>query len=215
MLPCLLTAVLAMTPQAVPPSAVTAEMPAPTPAAPIVVLETTMGTIELRLDQEKAPVTVQNFLAYVQNGYYDGTIFHRVIPGFMIQGGGLKPDMSKKPTRAPIRNESGNGLSNRRGTIAMARANDPDSATSQFFINVNDNRRGLDAAPSKPGYAVFGRVVSGMDVADRIVAAPTEKRGDHRDVPTTPIVILSARLKTNAPEATDKPPDNPSDTTKP
>jgi cyclophilin family peptidyl-prolyl cis-trans isomerase len=192
--PILFFAFLAMAPQSDQPPEVVAPAPSPAPAAPVVALETTMGAIKLRLDREKAPITVESFLRYVQNGFYDGTIFHRVIPGFMIQGGGLKPDMSKKPTLPPIRNESSNGLSNRRGTISMARLNEPDSATSQFFINLNDNGRGLDASPGKPGYAVFGAVVSGMDVVDRIAAVPTERRGVHDDVPKTPVVILSARI---------------------
>ena len=129
-----------------------------------------MGKIKIELDPEKAPISTKNFLEYVNSGFYKGTIFHRVIPGFMIQGGGFTPDMTEKKTREPIRNEAGNGLSNKRGTIAMARTRVPDSATSQFFINVVDNDRKLDrsAGADEVGYAVFGKVISGMDVADKM-----------------------------------------------
>ncbi|MBN2370836.1 MAG: peptidyl-prolyl cis-trans isomerase [Vicinamibacteria bacterium] len=207
--PCLFLAVLALALQPDPSPAVVAPSPFSSPAAIIVSLETTMGAIELSLDRERAPITVESFLKYVRKGFYDGTVFHRVIPGFMIQGGGLTQDMSKKSTLPPIRNESSNGLNNLRGTIAMARLNDPDSATSQFFINVNDNVRALDAVPGKPGYAVFGAVVSGMDVVDRIAAVPTEQRGVHHDVPKTPVVILSARLVTDASKPQNAPPREP------
>jgi peptidyl-prolyl cis-trans isomerase A (cyclophilin A) len=161
--------------------------------APRVVLSTSEGDITLELDAEKAPQTVANFLAYVKAGHYDGTIFHRVIDGFMIQGGGFTPDMKQKPTKAPIALESRNGLKNARGTIAMARTSVPNSATSQFFINVVDNPRLDYPNPDGHGYAVFGRVVAGMDVVDRIRAAPTGNRDGHQNVPVTPIVIRSAK----------------------
>ncbi|ANF58854.1 peptidylprolyl isomerase [Halotalea alkalilenta] len=158
-----------------------------------VALETSRGVIEVELDAEHAPATVENFLSYVDQGFYTGTLFHRVIPGFMIQGGGFDGDFAQKPTQAPVRNESGNGLANRRGTIAMARTANPDSATSQFFINLVDNAN-LDGAAGRPGYTVFGRVVSGMEVVDAIAQVPTTRRGPHTDVPATPIEITSARL---------------------
>jgi peptidyl-prolyl cis-trans isomerase A (cyclophilin A) len=164
------------------------------PPAPRVVLSTTAGDITLELDADKAPKTVANFLAYVKDGQYDGTIFHRVIDGFMIQGGGFTPDMRQKPTKAPIPLESRNGLKNVRGTIAMARTSVPDSATSQFFINVVDNPRLDYPNPDGHGYAVFGRVVAGMDVVDKIRTAPTGSRDGHQNVPVTPIVIRSAKL---------------------
>jgi peptidyl-prolyl cis-trans isomerase A (cyclophilin A) len=164
------------------------------PAAPRVVLETSAGNITLELDPAKAPKTVENFLAYVKAGFYSGTIFHRVIDGFMIQGGGFTADMKQKPTRAPIPLESKNGLKNARGTIAMARTMDPNSATAQFFINVVDNP-GLDyPKPDGNGYAVFGRVVEGMEVVDKIKAVPTTTAGPHQNVPAQPIVIKAARL---------------------
>jgi cyclophilin family peptidyl-prolyl cis-trans isomerase len=171
-----------------------AQSPAPKAAAarPVVVLDTTMGDIKVALDPDKAPVSVENFLQYVRSGHFDGTIFHRVIPNFMVQGGGFDGGMKQKPTKPPIKNEARNGLKNRRGTIAMARTNDPDSATSQFFINVRDNNA-LDYGIRNAGYAVFGEVVEGMDVVDRIVAVPTTNRGPHADVPRTPVVITSAR----------------------
>jgi peptidyl-prolyl cis-trans isomerase A (cyclophilin A) len=161
-----------------------------------VILVTTLGTIVLDLDEELAPITTENFLTYVEAGFYDGvdgdgaTIFHRVIPGFMIQGGGLRQDMTSKPTNPPIVNESDNGLSNLRGTIAMARTSDPDSATSQFFINVVDNTN-LDVPP---GYAVFGEVVEGMDVVDAIEVVTTTTVGQYDDVPVEPILIESATV---------------------
>ncbi|RMG43584.1 MAG: peptidyl-prolyl cis-trans isomerase [Acidobacteria bacterium] len=156
-------------------------------------MATTMGDIYLELDREKAPITVENFLRYAREGFYDGTIFHRVIDNFMIQGGGLDKNMKKKPTHEPIKNEWRNGLKNRRGTIAMARlGRQPDSATSQFFINVRDNEA-LDIPRDGAGYAVFGRVVSGMDVVDKIKSVPTTSRAGRQDVPVEPIVILSVR----------------------
>lgn len=155
-------------------------------------LVTTMGDIVIELDAAKAPKTVENFLQYVKSGHYDGTIFHRVINNFMIQGGGMKTDMTQKPTRAPIPLESRNGLVNVRGSVAMARTSDPNSASAQFFINVKDNDF-LDAANARDGhgYAVFGKVVSGMDVVDRIKAVPTGPG----DVPLQPVVIKSASVE--------------------
>jgi cyclophilin family peptidyl-prolyl cis-trans isomerase len=162
--------------------------------APRVTLETTAGRMVLELDAAKAPVSVANFVQYVKDGFYDGTVFHRVIPTFMVQGGGFSAEMKEKPTRAAIANESRNGLKNDRGTIAMARRGDPNSATAQFFINVVDNPR-LDY-PSFDGfgYAVFGKVVEGMDVIDKIRQAPTQTVGAYENVPVNPIVIKSARL---------------------
>jgi cyclophilin family peptidyl-prolyl cis-trans isomerase len=161
-------------------------------ANPHVTFETTMGKVVLELYPDKAPKTVANFLAYVKAHQYDGTIFHRVIPGFMVQGGGFTPDMTEKPTKAPIKNESNNGLSNERGTISMARTGDPDSATAQFFISVNDNKRSLDYKGPGTGYAVFGKVIEGMDVVDKIVAVPTTTKGSNENVPITPIKIVKA-----------------------
>lgn len=161
---------------------------------PRVELETDLGTIELVLYADKAPETVENFLAYVDSGFYNGTIFHRVIPGFMAQGGGFTFDFQEKPTRDPVVNESANGLSNERGTIAMARTNDPNSATAQFFINLVDNSR-LDGSANKPGYTVFGKVLLGMSVVQQIAAEP---RGQHKafsDAPNTPVRILKAMRK--------------------
>lgn len=156
----------------------------------LVTMETSLGSIELELDADKAPVTVANFLSYVDEGFYDGTIFHRVIPTFMIQGGGFEPGLKQKKTKATIKNEAPNGLSNTRGTIAMARTNDLHSATAQFFINVADNG-GLDDRRSP--YCVFGKVVRGMDVVDKIKAVATGRRGPHDDVPSKDVTILSAR----------------------
>jgi len=163
---------------------------------PHVTFETSMGKIVLELYPDKAPKTVANFLAYVKGHQYDGTIFHRVIPGFMVQGGGFTPDMKEKATKAPIKNESNNGLSNERGTISMARTADPDSATAQFFISVNDNKRSLDYKGPGTGYAVFGKVIEGMDVVDKIVAVPTTTKGPYGDVPVTPIKIVKATATT-------------------
>jgi cyclophilin family peptidyl-prolyl cis-trans isomerase len=165
-------------------------------AAPQVELRTSMGTIVLELDPSAAPKTVENFMQYVKDGHYNGTIFHRVIPGFMIQGGGFTPEMKEKPTRASIRNEAGNGLRNAPGTIAMARTPDPHSASAQFFINVEDNRS-LDFRSQTAdgyGYAVFGKVVKGMDVVNRMVKVPTGRRGPHDDVPVKPVMIERAQL---------------------
>jgi peptidyl-prolyl cis-trans isomerase B (cyclophilin B) len=161
-----------------------------------VILDTTKGSITLELNDEKAPETVKNFVQYVQSGHYDGTIFHRVIDGFMIQGGGFTKDMDQKPTREPIRNEAMNGLKNSRGTIAMARTSVIDSATSQFFINLVDNDF-LDfhnPTPQGFGYAVFGQVTDGMSVVDEIAKVRTGFSGFHQNVPEEPIVIKKATL---------------------
>jgi len=160
---------------------------------PAVVLDTSLGTITLEIDPEKAPITAENFLKYVDDGFYDNLIFHRVIPGFMVQGGGMDDQMREKQQgkRDPIRNESGNGLTNRRGTIAMARTNNPHSATCQFFINLKDN----DFLDQGAGYAVFGKVVDGMDVVDAIAKVGTSNKGGHGDVPVKPIYIKSAKRK--------------------
>ena len=164
-------------------------------ADPAVKIETTMGDIYLRLDADKAPVTVANFLQYVQSGFYNGTIFHRVIKGFMIQGGGLTETMNQKPTRAPIKNEAKNGLRNAPYTIAMARTSEPDSATAQFFINTGSNRfLDFDKASDGVGYAVFGKVVKGSDVVKKIEASQTTVRGVYQDVPVTPVVIKSVTV---------------------
>jgi cyclophilin family peptidyl-prolyl cis-trans isomerase len=157
-------------------------------------LETTMGDIVIELDKKAAPVTVKNFLTYVEEGFYDGTIFHRVIPNFMIQGGGFTPDMTRKKTHPPIINEANNGLKNNRGTIAMARLPQPDSATSQFFINHKDNPNLNYVDARNPGYAVFGKVVEGMETVDKIAAVKTTRKGPYSDVPTEPVVIKSAKV---------------------
>ncbi|MFZ5544873.1 MAG: peptidylprolyl isomerase [Pseudomonadota bacterium] len=159
-------------------------------------LATSMGDIVVQLDAEKAPKTVDNFLKYVKAGHYNGTVFHRVIDNFMIQGGGMTADMKEKPTRAPIPLESRNGLNNERGTIAMARTMDPNSATAQFFINVKDNAF-LDAANARDGngYAVFGRVVEGMEVVDKIKLVPTGDKGGHQNVPLQPVTIKKATVE--------------------
>ncbi|MEP7099492.1 MAG: peptidylprolyl isomerase [Burkholderiales bacterium] len=158
-------------------------------------LATSAGDIVIELDAAKAPKTVDNFLKYVKAGQYNGTIFHRVIPGFMIQGGGMTADMKEKSTRAPIPLESQNGLSNVRGSVAMARTGVPDSAAAQFFINVNDNLRLDGSKAGADGYAVFGKVISGMDVVDKIRTVPTGSKGPHDDVPLTPITINKATLE--------------------
>ncbi|OQX39112.1 MAG: hypothetical protein B0D91_02435 [Oceanospirillales bacterium LUC14_002_19_P2] len=160
----------------------------------VVDINTSQGTITLNLDKQHSPETVSNFLKYANEGFYDGTIFHRVIANFMIQGGGMTPDMSRKETDKPIRNESGNGLSNRRGTIAMARTSNPDSATSQFFINLVDNNY-LDGSQSQPGYTVFGEVIDGMNVVEKIGKARTTRKGPHADVPSETITIESVTVR--------------------
>jgi peptidyl-prolyl cis-trans isomerase A (cyclophilin A) len=163
---------------------------------PIVILDTSMGPITIELDPEKAPKTVENFLAYVDDKFFDNLVFHRVIPHFMIQGGGLDVQLREKNEgkHPSVKNESGNGLSNARGTIAMARTNDPNSATCQFFINLVDNQR-LDGASAGTGYTVFGKVVDGMDVVDQIANVKTTTRGIYENVPVNPVVIKSARRK--------------------
>ncbi|MDI3511041.1 MAG: peptidyl-prolyl cis-trans isomerase [Betaproteobacteria bacterium] len=158
-------------------------------------LNTSAGDIVLELDAAKAPKTVENFVQYVKDKHYDGTVFHRVIDGFMIQGGGFTADMTQKPTRAPIPLESRNGLTNSRGTIAMARTSNPNSATAQFFINVVDNAMLNAPNPDGYGYAVFGKVVTGMDVVDKIKAVPVGNKGGHQNVPNTPVTIIKATLE--------------------
>lgn len=169
---------------------------------PRVRLQTTRGDIVIELDQARAPKTVENFLSYVKSGFYEGTIFHRVIPGFMVQGGGMDESLRQKPTNPPVANEADNGLMNARGTIAMARTNDPHSATAQFFVNTVDNPFLNFKAKTAGGwgYCVFGKVVEGMEVVDAIEHLPTGSRGMHTDVPVTPVVIKGASLA----EAKDK-----------
>jgi cyclophilin family peptidyl-prolyl cis-trans isomerase len=172
--------------------------PPPAPGNPVVVISTTLGDITAELFKDRAPVSTGNFLEYVADRFYDGTIFHRVMPGFMIQGGGFTAGMDEKPTRPPILNEATNGVSNIRGTLAMARTQALRSATSQFFINVADNGATLDHRGYSQrdfGYAVFGRVLSGMDVVDRIAASKRQTVGPHDDVPIEPVVIKSITVK--------------------
>lgn len=160
----------------------------------MVILHTNLGDITLDLDSRNAPATVENFLRYVRDGHYDNTLFHRVIPGFMIQGGGFAPGMSQKAARAPVTNEAGNGVKNRHYTVAMARTSEPHSATAQFFINTADNAF-LDYKGPSPqgwGYCVFGKVAAGTNVVDRIAGVPTGTSGNHQDVPSEDVVILSA-----------------------
>ena len=165
------------------------------PANPVVVLETTLGDIVIELRQDRSPVSVQNFLDYAKSGHYDGTVFHRVLRGFMIQGGSFTPGLEAKPTRPPIRSEAHNGLRNLRGTVAMARSSAVRSATDGFFINVEDNsqlnHRGL--VPDLYGYAVFGRVLEGMDVVDKIAAVAVRRDGPHEALPVEPVVIKTVR----------------------
>ncbi len=176
--------------------------PIPAPSAapdahPRAVITTSLGAVTVELDPVKAPLTVANFLDYARSGYFEGTVFPRVIPGFMIQGGGLLPDLEPKPgQRAPIRNEAANGLKNTRGTLAMARTSVPDSATSQFFINIADNafRDHRDDSAAGMGYAVFGRVVGGQDVIDKIASQRTASNGMHQDVPLTKVIIESVKV---------------------
>mgnify|MGYP006378643603 CR=1 FL=1 len=199
----------AATPAAAPQPAPQPAPPAPT--GPFVAFDvaqgrTTFGTFTIALDPEKAPLSVQNFLKYVRSGHYEGTVFHRVMPGFMIQGGGFTPELEEKPTQGPIKNEARNGLRNSRATVAMARKNDPDSADGQFFVNLRDNHR-LDYGIGGAGYAVFGQVVEGMDVVDRIAAVPTASRGPHENVPQMAVVIKKAReVKAPEPAAAAEPP---------
>lgn len=176
--------------------------PQPAPGNPVVVFTTTAGEITLELFKDRAPVSVENFLQYVADGFYKGTIFHRVIPNFMIQGGGFEPGMIEKSTRPPILNEAANGLSNVRGTVGMARTRALRSATAQFYINVTDNRSKLDHrgyGPDEFGYAVFGRVLTGMEVVDRIVSVQTRTVGPHADVPVEDVMITGAKVKTATP----------------
>lgn len=164
---------------------------------PVVTVTTNKGNIRIELDAAKAPITTENFLNYVNDGYYDGLIFHRVIPGFMIQGGGFDSQMKQKATKAPIKNEAGNGLKNQTGSIAMARTNVVDSATAQFFINVKDNDflNQKNTSIDGFGYAVFGQVIEGMDVVRAIEKVKTGNRGMHQDVPIEAVVIQSARME--------------------
>ncbi|MBP8867577.1 MAG: peptidyl-prolyl cis-trans isomerase [Propionivibrio sp.] len=163
-------------------------------AAPTVELQTGQGVITIEFDAAKAPKTVENFLKYAKDGHYNGTIFHRVIPGFMIQGGGFDKEMKEKPTGAPLINEGKNGLKNLRGTIAMARRADPNSATAQFFINHKDNPSLDYPQPDGAGYAVFGKVTKGIEVVDKIAQVPTGNWGMHQNVPVTPVVIESVKI---------------------
>lgn len=163
-------------------------------ANPVVVMETSMGTMEIELNEEKAPVSVKNFLSYVNKKFYDKTIFHRVINDFMIQGGGFEEGMKEKKTGAPIINEAKNGLSNEVGTIAMARTNDPNSATSQFFINVSNNTNLNYPSPDGHGYAVFGKVIKGMDIVNRIKMVKTGNLSGHQNVPMDTVIIKSVKL---------------------
>lgn len=160
----------------------------------VVEMTTSMGNIEIELFNDKAPISAKNFENYAKSNFYNGTIFHRVIPGFMVQGGGMDANMQEKPTKATIRNESNNGLKNTRGTLAMARMNHPDSASSQYFINVVDNDF-LNRSPRNAGYAVFGQVTKGMDVVDKIVKVPTGNYGMHQNVPKQAVKILSVKVK--------------------
>jgi cyclophilin family peptidyl-prolyl cis-trans isomerase len=171
------------------------------PGNPILAMSTSLGDMTLELFKDRAPVSVENFIRYVREGFYEGTVFHRVKKGFMIQGGGFTADLTEKPTHPPIQNEATNGLSNARGTLSMARRMALRSATSQFYINVADNRM-LDHtgySPDEFGYAVFGRVLSGMDVVDRIAAVPTKTAGEMEDVPVDPVIIKSVRIIKPAP----------------
>ena len=163
-------------------------------ASPTVEMQTSLGTIVIELNSEKAPITVKNFLQYVNDGFYNGTIFHRTMQGFMIQGGGFTKDMAEKPTAGEIKNEASNGLKNDRGSIAMARRQDPNSASSQFFINHVNNSSQLDYPLNNGGYAVFGKVTQGMDVVDKIAKVPTGNKGMHQNVPLDPVVIQSVKI---------------------
>jgi len=161
---------------------------------PRVTLDTSKGKIVVELFPDKAPKTVANFLQYVKSGFYNGVIFHRVIPDFMVQTGGFTPDMTQKPTRGQVQNESDNGLHNERGTLAMARLSAPHTASSQFFINLKDNNRSLDHSPRGWGYTVFGKVVEGMEVVDAIATVRTTTKGPHGDVPVEPVIIKKASM---------------------
>jgi cyclophilin family peptidyl-prolyl cis-trans isomerase len=159
------------------------------------VFETTLGNFEVELFEKEAPISAKNFLDYVDDGFFDGLIFHRVMPGFMIQGGGFEPGMKQKKTRAPIKNEATNGLKNSRGTLSMARTNEIDSATAQFFVNLVDNDFLDHAGPGNYGYAVFGKVTSGMDTIDKIAKVATTNRAGHQNVPAADVVITKATRK--------------------
>ncbi|MCC2644277.1 MAG: peptidylprolyl isomerase [Burkholderiales bacterium] len=161
--------------------------------SPVAELNTSMGIIDVELNKIKAPISVTNFIGYVNSKFYDNKIFHRVIPGFMIQGGGFDKDLKEAATKAPIKNEASNGLTNDKYTIAMARTNDPDSATAQFFINVNNNIP-LNNSPSNPGYAVFGKVIKGQDVVDKIALVPSRTSGIYENVPVTPVIVNSVKM---------------------
>jgi peptidyl-prolyl cis-trans isomerase A (cyclophilin A) len=157
-----------------------------------VLFTTSLGNLTILLFEHEAPITVRNFLAYVDSGFYNGTIFHRVIPGFVVQGGGFDRKMIRRPTYPPIKNEADNGMKNERGTLSMARTSDPNSATSQFFINLVDNAS-LDYGSRGPGYAVFAKIVQGMDVVDKIAKVETETRGQYQNVPKQPVYLISAK----------------------
>lgn len=208
---CLVFATALAVPQAKPPAdpgrsrvqvpPLQAPAPTPAPGNPVVVVSTSMGDITIELFRDRAPVSVENFLQYAADGFYEGTIFHRVKPGYVVQGGGYTPEMVERTTRAPIQNEATNGLKNTRGTVAMARMRALRSATSQWYINLANNapldHRGY--SPEDFGYAVFGRVLSGMDVVDRIAAVQTGTLGPHGDVPTVPVVIKAVKVIAPAP----------------
>jgi len=164
-------------------------------ADPVVILKTSMGEIDIQLDPTHAPISTENFLKYVNEKFYDGTIFHRIIPGFVVQGGGFTPDMTQKQTHPPIKNEATNGLHNLRGTISMARTNDPDSATSQFFLNLVNNSDKLDPDAAPGGYAVFGKITKGLDVLDKMATVPTTSKGPFQDVPVQPVTLISATVQ--------------------
>jgi len=169
----------------------------------MVVFETSKGKMTIELYPKEAPITVENFLSYVVEGFYNGTVFHRVIPRFVIQGGGMTADMDRKPTHNPIKNEADNGLKNLRGTLSMARTNDPNSATSQFFINLVDNTA-LDKSQTSAGYAVFGKVIRGLDIVDAIAQVQTTTKGQYKDVPQIPVTINKAYVKTDEGGVADK-----------
>src|SRR5207249_875086 len=183
----LLTAALIVAQAAASPS------PSPSPG-PVATVETSLGRIRIALDQERAPISVANFARYARAGHYAGTVFHRVMPNFMIQGGGMTAELQETPPSPPIRNEARNGVRNTRGSVAMARTNDPNSATSQFFINLKDNPF-LDFGIQGAGYAVFGQVIDGMDVVDKIAAVPTKTAGPYQNVPVTPVLIKSVKVE--------------------
>lgn len=200
-LPILLLSLAALSLAAAPAALAQEGEPASAPANPRIRFETSKGAFTLELYPEKAPLTVENFLGYVDSGQYEGTILHRVIPDFMIQGGGFTEDLTQKPTGPPVRNEADNGLSNDRGTVAMARTSNPHSATAQFFVNVADNHYLNHTAPdfNRYGYTVFGRVVEGMDVVDAISKVPTTARGPYQNLPVEPVVIRTVKRLSGAP----------------